>query len=172
MRGRSDPALRGRSAGASLVELVVAIVVVGVVASAALGVLGRHLLGSTDPMMMQQALAVARGLLDEVLAQGTDTTDPDGGADGFGPEAGEARGSATSPFDHVNDYHGYTMSAGIVAFDGTPVAGLENFGATVQVVAQSIAGVPASSGYWVTVTVTAPGGASIVLEGFRARLGT
>jgi type II secretory pathway pseudopilin PulG len=170
MRGRSESRMRRRAVGATLVELVVAIVVVGVVVSAAFGVLGRHLLGATDPMMTQQALAVARGLLDEVLAQGTDATDPDGGADGFGPESGESRGSATSPFDHVNDYHGYTMASGIVAFDGTPIAGLEGFTAAVQVVAQSIAGLPSSSGYWVTVTVTAPGGASVVLEGFRARL--
>ena len=170
MRGRSDRAAPRRSAGATLVELVVAIVVVGVVVTAAFGVLGRHLVGSTDPMMFQQALAVARGLLEEALAQGTDATDPDGGADGFGPEAGEARGSATQPFDHVNDYHGYEMKTGIVAWDGTPIAGLEGFAASVQVVPRALADLPASSGFLVTVTVDAPGGASIVLDGFKARL--
>lgn len=170
MRGPSERAGARGSRGATLVELVVAIVVVGVVVAAAFGALGRHLTGSSDPMVVQQALAVARGLLEEVLAQGTDAVDPDGGADGFGPEPGEVRGSAASPFDHVNDYDGYTMGAGIVAYDGTPIAGLEGYGATVAVAAQALGDLPASSGYLVTVTVTAPGGARVALDGFRARL--
>lgn len=172
MRGRSERRGRHRARGASLVELIVAIVVVGVLSSAALGILGRHAIGSTDALMTQQAMVIARGLLEEIQAQGTDATDPDGGADGFGPESGEQRGSASAPFDHVNDYDGYTMSSGIVAADGTPVPGLENWTASVSVTARAIADLPASHGFWISVTVTGPGGASVVLEGFRARLGS
>jgi MSHA pilin protein MshD len=162
---------RARSLGASLVELVVAIAVVGIVVSAAFGALARHGLGTTDPFVAQQALAAARGLLDEVLAQGLDTTDPDGGADALGPEAGEARGSPAAPFDHVNDYHGYA-SNGIVSFDGTPVAGLEAYSATVTVSAQGVADMSPVDGWWVRVAVTGPGDTTVVLEGFRARLGS
>jgi MSHA pilin protein MshD len=159
-------------AGASLVELVVAIVVVGIVAAATFGALARHATGSVDPMVAQQALAVARGLLEEILAQGTDVTDPDGGADALGPEAGEARGSAIAPFDNVSDYHGYATASGIVGFDGTPVPGLEAYAASVSVSAQGVADMASSNGWLVRVTVTAPGGAQVVLEGFRARLGS
>jgi prepilin-type N-terminal cleavage/methylation domain-containing protein len=44
--------------------------------------------------------------------------DPDGGTEALGPETAngveETRGSASYPFDHVNDYHGYSRT-GIVA---------------------------------------------------------
>jgi MSHA pilin protein MshD len=183
MRGRSDVRLarpgrsRARSRGASLVELVVAIVVVSVVSVAVMGALGRNTIGAADALVRQQALVIGSSLLNEILAQGTDPSDPDGGADGAGPETAagvvEARGNALAPFDHVNDYHGYAMGAatgGIVGFDGQPIAGLEGYSASVSVEAKAVSDLPSSRGWWVTVTVTAPNGAPVVLEGFRAQL--
>ena len=186
MRGRSDaPAGRSgrgrrsaaRARGASLVELVVAIVVVSVVSVAVMGALGRNTIGVADALVRQQALGIANSLLNEILAQAADPADPDGGADGAGPETAagvtETRGNPLAPFDHVNDYHGYTMgpaTSGIVGFDGQPIAGLEGYAASVTVEAKSVSDLPASRGWWVTVTVTAPNGAPVVLEGFRAQL--
>ena len=149
--------------GASLIELIVLIVVVGIVATAAMGALATMSSRSADPLVQRQALAIAQSLLDEITAQPT----PDG--DALGPEAGESRGSSTTPFDHVNDYHGYSM-AGVRNFDGSAVAGLESYGASVTVRAQAIGNVPAAAGWWVEVRVTGPGGAEVVLAGWRARL--
>jgi MSHA pilin protein MshD len=173
-RARSATRRRGpaASAGASLVELVVAIVVVSILVAAAFGAIARHGVGAADPFVAQQALAAARGLLDEVLAQGTGIVDPDGGVEAPGPEAGEARGSPTVPFDHVNDYHGYATAAGIVAFDGASVPGLEAYSATIAVTAQGVGDMSPADGWWVRVAVTGPGGTQVVLEGFRARLGS
>jgi MSHA pilin protein MshD len=160
-----------RLRGASLVELVVAIVVLGVAATAALGVLGRHVLGAPDALQLVQAQALAQALLDEALAQPAADTDPDGGADAPGPEAGEARGSPTAPFDHVNDYDGLRMDAGILAFDGSAIAGLEGYRLAVSVTPQAVGtGMSAADGWWVAVRVTTPGGAQLLLEGLRARL--
>jgi MSHA pilin protein MshD len=156
--------------GSTLVELVVAIVVLGVAATAALGALSRHAVGAPDALQVLQATAVAQALLDEALAQGTGTVDPDGVANGPGPEPGEARSSAVAPFDHVDDYDGYAMEAGIVAFDGEPVPGLEGYRLRMTATSQSIADLPASQAWWVRVQVDTPSGASVVLEGLRARL--
>lgn len=157
---RSD---RATQRGASLIELIVLIVVVGVVATAAMGALATMSSRSADPLVQRQALAVAQSLLDEITAQPT----PDG--DALGPEAGEARGSATAPFNHVNDYDGFGMS-GIRHFDGTPIVALESYAASVSVRAQAVGNVPAAAGWWVEVRVTGPGGAEVVLAGWRARL--
>jgi MSHA pilin protein MshD len=149
--------------GTSLIELIVLIVVVGVVATAALGALATLSSRSADPLVQRQALAVAQSLLDEVTAQPT----PDG--DALGPEPGESRGSTTAPFNHVNDYDGFSM-AGIRNFDGTAVAGLEGYSASVTVRAQAVGNVPSTDGWWVEVRVTGPGGAEVVLASWRARL--
>ena len=160
-RGASIPVRAQR--GASLIELIVLIVVVGIVATAAMGALATMSSRSADPLVQRQALAIAQSLLDEVTAQPT----PDG--DALGPESGESRGSTTAPFNHVNDYHGFSM-AGIRNFDGTPVAALESYTATVTVRAQAVGNVPAADGWWVEVRVIGPGGAEVVLAGWRARL--
>ncbi|MBC7717342.1 MAG: type II secretion system protein [Pseudorhodobacter sp.] len=149
--------------GTSLVELIVLIVVVGIVVTAAMGALGTLSVRSADPLVQRQALAVAQSLLDEALAQPT----PDG--DALGPEPGESRGSATAPFNHVNDYNGYATT-GIRNFDGTPVAALESYNANISVRPQAVGNVPAADGWWVEVRVTGPGGAEVVLAGWHARL--
>jgi MSHA pilin protein MshD len=157
-----------RERGVSLVELVIFIVVIGIALSSVAGALafaGRH---SGDPLVQRQALAVAESLLQEVLAQPFVPQNPDGSAEAPGPEAGEARGSATSPFNHVNDYHGYTMT-GIVDLGGTPVAGLAAFGASVAVANVAFDGIAAADILRVQVTVTGPGGAEVTLTGLRAR---
>lgn len=162
---------RRRQFGATLVELVMMIVVVGVVGGMAAGVVGTLTKRSADPLTRRQALATAEALLSEVLSQPTPDTDPDGGAEALGPESGETRGSASLPFDHVNDYDGYgTGLTGVKAFDGTPVAGLEAYSVAVSVRPQVLDNVPAADGWWVTVTVTGPDGQPLAVSGWRARL--
>lgn len=154
---------RSEQRGASLIELIVLIVVVGIVATAAMGALATMSSRSADPLVQRQALAVAQSLLDEITAQPT----PDG--DALGPETGEARGSSSAPFNHVNDYDGFSMS-GIRHFDGTAITALESYSASVLVREQAVGNVPAGAGWWVEVRVTGPGGAEVVLAGWRARL--
>lgn len=131
--------------------------------------IGRLNLKSADPMVQRQSLAIAESLLAEVLQQGTTDSDPDGVADALGPETGESRGSATAPFDHVNDYNGFAMT-GITAMDGSAIAGLSSYSASVVVRAQGLDNVGANDGWWVEVTVTGPDGRALRLSGWRARL--
>ena len=166
------PASGGRrrgNRGATLVELVMFIVVIATALSTVLGALRLTVGRSADPLVIRQSLAIAESLLQEVMAQPYTANDLDGGANAIGPETGETRFSTTTPFDHVDDYHGYSET-GIVKPDGTAVAGLSGYSASVMVAAQSLDNIPSGEGLLVTVTVTGPGGYSIALRGFRARV--
>lgn len=164
-RGRAG---QRRQRGVSLVELVIFIVVIGIALSSVAGALAFATRHTADPLLQRQALAVAESLLQEVLAQPFVNLNPDGSAEAPGPEAGEARGSPTAPFNHVNDYHGYTM-AGIVDLNGAPVAGLAAYSAAVTVTSVAFDGIAAADSLRVQVTVTGPGGVEVTLTGLRAR---
>jgi len=96
----------------------------------------------------------------------------------IGPEAGESRYSTTSPFDHVNDYHGFdsntAVPSGIRTIDGTLIPGVDNYRATVDVAAQPLGGIGNDAdgkpqSLLITVTVTGPGNTTVVVSGYRTR---
>ena len=91
----------------------------------------------------------------------------------LGPEAGETRAGAT-PFDNVSDYHLLNMprGIGIIGIDGNPIAGLEQYEASVNVTNQALgAAVPATEALLIRVTVDGPLGTNVrvVLDGYRVR---
>jgi MSHA pilin protein MshD len=155
--------------GATLVEVVLFIVIIATALTAVLGTLNLTVGRSADPLVARQALSIAESLLQEVMSQPYTASDLDGGSNAIGPETGETRSSTTTPFDHVDDFNGYSMT-GIVKPDGTPVTGLGSYNASVTVQAQALDNIPAAEGLLVTVTVSGPGGYSVALRGFRARV--
>ncbi len=173
-----------RARGFTLVELLIFIVVIAAAIAGVLKVFTEATTRSADPAVRRQALAIAESLLEEVqlmpftfcdsedanVETATSTAGCAGAADAPGPEAGETR-FATPPFDHVNDYHGYTMGAGIVDITNTAVAGLSGYSASVAVAPAALNTLTAASGdaLRITVTVTGPGSTSLVLEGYRSR---
>ncbi len=159
---------RSAQRGVTLIELTIAIAIIAIAAVSVLQVYSLTAGRSADPLQTRQSLAIAESLLDEILSQPFTINDLDGGADAMGPEAGESRGSATTPFDHVDDYNGYSIT-GIVGADGTPVAGLTNYTSSVSEQWQALDNIGATEGLLVTVTVTPPGGAPVSISGFRAR---
>lgn len=167
-RARNRATTRRRQGGVTLIEVVMFIVIVSIALGAVLSLLAFATARSADPQLLRQSLAVAEALLGEVLAQSVDTTDPDGGAEARGPEAGEARGDPLLPFDHVNDYDGLVLN-GIVNAAGTALPALASYGASITVAPQALSGLPEAYGWLVTVTVTAPDGSTLSLSGFRAR---
>jgi MSHA pilin protein MshD len=154
--------------GTTLVEVVMFIVIVSVALASVVSTLGFTAQRSADPLVQRQTLAVAESLLQEVTSQPYTATDLDGIPNAIGPESGETRYSTTTPFDHVDDYHGFTMS-GIVNVDGVAIAGLESYSASVSVQAQALGNIASGEGLLVTVTVTGPGAYSVALSAFRAR---
>lgn len=185
---------RASQRGVTLVELIVFIVVVGTAAMGVLLAIDVANRSSADPMIQKQALAVAEALLEEVQLQPFTHCDPDdpnaatalgaadctGGAGGpndenrlvagqLGPEAGETRSSATTPFDHASDYNGLVIGPGITDVSGAAIAGLEAYTASIAVANQALGAIPASDALFITVTVTAPGDTIVVLNGYRVR---
>jgi len=155
--------------GATLIEAVLFIVIISIALSAILGVLTLAAGRSADPMILRQSTAIAESLLQEIMAQPYTTLDLDGGANSIGPETDETRGSATTPFDHVDDYHGLTLN-GISTPDGTAIAGLEHYNASVTVQEQALDTIAAGDGLLITVTVSGPDSNPLTIVGYRARV--
>ena len=169
--------------GLSLVELILFIVVVSAALAGVLSVFLPATAASADPMLRRQALAIAESLLEEVQLMPFTYCDPDDAnletaasnagcaslVQGIGPNAGETR-SGSPQFDNVGDYHGYAMS-GAVDLNNSAIGGLGGYSASVAVAATALGSIAAASGdaLRITVTVTAPGGTSIVLDGVRTR---
>lgn len=181
-----------RYAGATLVELIVFIVIVSLAVAGVLLAINTATRSGADPMTRKNALSIAEALLEEVSlmpftfcdaddAQATSATSATIGAagclatvDNIGPEAGETRYAAATPFDHVDDYNGFSMNP-IVDITNTAVAGLANYTATVTTAAVALGGIAANDAngqanvLLITVTVTGPQNTTVVLQGYRTK---
>jgi len=172
-----------RQRGLSLIELVIFMVVISAALAGVLRVFIQATSASADPMLRRQALAIAESLMEEVQLMPFTFCDPDdanvetatssagcaSSVEALGPEAGENR-FATPQFDNVNDYNGYTMS-GIVDITNTAIAGLSGYSASVAVAPAALNTITAGSSdaLRITVSVNAPGGISVTLDGYRSR---
>lgn len=146
--------------GFTLIELIVVIVVLSAAIAGVLLVFQNTVRASADPQVYKQALAIAEGMLDEILVASYD------------PLAGTG---SRANFDDVDDYAGYTTAGGMKDIQGNPVAGLGAFNVssiTVTVVALNDSGgvlTPVNEAKRITVTVTGPAGFAISLDGYRTR---
>jgi MSHA pilin protein MshD len=173
-----------------LVELIVFIVIVGIAVAGILLALNLSTRASADPLTQKQALGIAEAVLEEVQLQAFTYCDPDDAnvatatspagcaspPEGAGPEGGEDRYSTVTPFDNVNDYHGFDSNVaapsgltGIRDITGNVIAGLGGYRATVIVAEQGLGTIPGPEALLITVTVTGPAGASARLDGYRVR---
>ncbi len=179
--------------GISLVELIMFIVIIGTALIGILAVMNQTTAHSTDPLIRKQALAIAESLLEEVELMPFTFCDPDdvnaasavsaasctGGVGGandesklpLGPETGETRYSATTPFDNVSDYNGFNSVAdgGIKDITGNAIAALSTYSAGINVSNATLSSVPAGAALRITVTVDGPGGTQVELDGYRTR---
>jgi MSHA pilin protein MshD len=172
--------------GFTLIELVVFIVIVGAAVAGVLGAYAQATRDSADPVVKKQALAIAESLLEEIQQMPFTYCDPDDPnvatatsaagcttPEAIGPDAGESRYSAATPFDNVNDYHGYNTAVevppGIKDLTNTAIAGLGQYNAAVTVAAVALSGIPAGDALLITVVVTAPGNLTVSVDGYRTR---
>jgi len=115
--------------GFSLVEAMVAMVIVGVMVAAAMQTVGSARLGQFRTSLASTGAMLAQQLMTEILEQAYE--DPDG-TPVFGPEAGEVVGSSRSKFDDVDDYNGYSCTPPRTR-DGTARDDLANWRCSVVV---------------------------------------
>jgi MSHA pilin protein MshD len=155
--------------GLTLIELLIFIVIVGIAATAILGVFGNLTRSSASMLPDKQAQAIAAGMMQEILARsafcGSGTpADP---SNPGGPEGAETR---ATPFNNVNDYNGFDSNpAGISFLDGTALAAnLPGYRVQVAVNGNTtVAGVGGGDALHVIVRVTHPTGAEARLDGVR-----
>lgn len=154
---------RRRQQGVNLIELVVSIVVISIAVTGVLLVFTQTIRFSADPMIEQQAAAIAEGYMDEILARPVD--DPNGGETG-GAEAGEVRAT----FDDVKDYSSIGTEFPPRDQDGNVLTGLEAYSATVVVTPDTNIGPGGAqvATARVDVTVAHPSMGSLTLTGYRA----
>ena len=151
---------RAHQAGATLIELVVSIVVVGIAAGGVLLAFHQTVRHSADPMVLHQAVAIGEAYMEEILLK--PFNDPD------------ADGEPTRPqFDDVDDYNALVNNGcllpgqGACDQDGAPIAGLEAYNIAVTVGNQALNGVPALQSLRVDVQVTGPNEVNVTLSGYR-----
>lgn len=194
MYTRSSASRSLKSAGFTIVELVMFIVIVGVAVAGVMLVYSTTVRGSADPLATKQMLSIAEAMLEEVELQPFTYCDPDdtqaavatssadctGGTGGpndesklpLGPEGTESRATAADPFDNVSDYNGFN-SATISDLSGATIASLAGYGVQVSVsnsaFGPSGAEVAATDSLLITVVVTSPRGDTLSLSGYRSR---
>lgn len=149
-----------RQHGVTLVELIIAIAIIGVGLAGVLAVLSRTSIFSAHPMVAKQLGAIAEGMMEEILLQPFDKVANVGA---------NTNACARNAFNDMRDYDEYA-STGICDVEGTNVAGLAGFSVSVSVQPSSaaIAMVPAADILVVNVTVTSAN-QSYALKGWRTR---
>ncbi|MCW8859460.1 MAG: prepilin-type N-terminal cleavage/methylation domain-containing protein [Deltaproteobacteria bacterium] len=141
--------------GFTLIELIVAMVVISVALVGVMTVVNYTTLHSADPVLRHQSIAIAEAYMEEITLK--NYTDPD--VDGEGSRA---------LFDDVDDYDGLA-DAGAQDQNGNAISGLNNYSVSVSVLPQNYG--PSGTevaGLKIDVTVTDPAGESLVLTGYRA----
>ena len=154
--------------GVSLIEAVLFIVIVSVALVVVLKAFDISNQGSADPLLRRQALAIAQAMLDEISAKEFGSVATDVTADGY--TAGPINSATRANADDIDDYDGYDQT-GITTLNNAPLNDLDNYHVHVDVdpiTAGELGSVPVADAYRITVSVTDPSGAQLVLAGYRA----
>lgn len=139
--------------GMSLIELVLAIVIIGVGLAGLLLAFSTVVGRSADPLISAQLLAVAEEMMEEVQLR------PYAAVASAAPA-----GCARDTFNDIGDYNGYATTNRICTSDGTEIPALSGYSISVAVGGGGLAGVGAAS--LITVTVS-HAGFTVVLQGWR-----
>ena len=156
--------IKARLAGFTLIEMLVAIIIISVGVVGILAAYNNSVKGSADALVGKQLVAIAEEMMEEILLK--PFAIGGGAGAGVASDCGQA-GANRSTFDDVRDYHGY-QTASICDIEGQPVEGLAGYSVAVTVQTMTLSGL--NNVLRVTVTA-ARGGQTMTLDGFRSNYG-
>ena len=141
--------------GVTLIEVVVAIVIVAMAATAILGAMASITMRGAETMVRQQAVAVAEAYLEEILLQ------PVAFPGGVVP-------TTRASFNDEDQYNGLSDVGAHDQF-GNAIAFLSGYNVSVAVTqTTSLTGIAAAQARQINVTVADPNGVTVRLTGYRA----
>lgn len=143
--------------GFTLVEMLLAIVIIGIGVAGVLTAFSSTVKNSTDPVVSKQLLAIAEEMIEEVELKPFKSCIAKSGA-----------GCARAGFSQIADYNDYTTTNKICDIDGDPIAALNGYSVLVKTEAVAIGGVSSSSALRITVTASR-GPDSIALVSWRTK---
>lgn len=145
-----------------MIELVVAILVIGISLSGTMTLVDTTTRRSADPMLERQALAIGEAYLEEIMLK--DYLDPDTGT--LCPTAEAAR----ALYDNVCDYDGLD-DAGARDQSGTAITGLDGYRIEIDVDTTATLGSLSGSADVIRVDaiITDPQGRVVALSSYRTR---
>lgn len=131
--------------GATLVELIIAMVIISTTVIAFLNTYRIITLNSTDPMITKQSVMIAESLMDEIMGKSIEKP-----IDGF---TGPFNESNRKNFDSLMDYNGFTM-VGIKNLNGVAIPALSSYSVIVNINNVAIGTIPVSDSYQINIQVT------------------
>ena len=143
-----------RMRGVTLVELVIAIVIIAVSLAGLVAAFTRATRASADPLLTQQMLAIGESMLEEAMLKP------------FTPN--DKQEASRADYTSIWDYNSYPADSAVTDVAGNAIAGLNAYRVTVRVTEVALTGVPQADGARISVTVR-NGAESLVLHGWRTR---
>ncbi len=167
-----------RFPGFTLIEVLVTIIVIGIAATAIMSVFTSTVRRSANPLIQQQAIAIAEAYIEEIqskrfcedLPVSLNAPSICSPLETGGAEAGESRIN----FDDIKDYNDASVDGGIVDQNNQSIAGLSAYSVDVAVVSAALSNTAgqtltnaANEVVRIDVTVTHPAIDAVVLSVFR-----
>lgn len=143
-----------RMRGVTLVELVIAIVIIAVALAGLVAAFTRAARASADPLLTQQMIAIGESLLEEAMLK---------------PFVQDGTGETSrADFNDIWDFNRYPADSAVTDVAGNAIPGLGRYTVTVRVAQVALGQVPATDAARISVIVR-NGNESIVLHGWRTR---